>query len=94
VAVYFHCGERIQDAVQILFPKELKLESVPKKDVIVLPKMAGYSVASEIQPNAIVMRRAFDLSITFIQPADYSDARTFYNKFSVDDQQPVVLTRE
>jgi predicted RNA-binding protein YlqC (UPF0109 family) len=93
VAVYFHCGERVQDAVQIVFPRELKLESAPKKDSIILPQMAGYSVASEIHPNAIVMRRALDRAATYILVKEYSDARTFYSKLSVDDQQPVVLTR-
>lgn len=92
IPIYFSYGERIIDAVRVKFPADLKLESVPKEDSFSIKAGAAYHDKPDAQATFILMRRTYDLGAPYFLPAEYSDVRDFYNKISIDDQQPIVFT--
>jgi len=91
IAVYFEHGGRTIDAMRVKFPDDIQPESVPKEDNLAMENLAAYHVRPEVQGNAVLMRRTYDLGTAFFLPKEYNDVRTFYGKLATDDQQPLVL---
>jgi transglutaminase-like putative cysteine protease len=92
IPIYFNYGERTIDAVRIKFPSDLKIESVPKEDSFSIKAGAAYHDKPDAQATYLLIRRTYDLGAPYFLPAEYGEVRDFYNKISVDDQQPIVFT--
>jgi len=93
ITIYFDYGERVIDAVRYKYPAGMTLESAPKSDEFMLLKLAAYHSTSNLQTNAVTMRRTYDLGTVFFAPAEYKEVREFYNKMAADDQEPLVLMK-
>lgn len=93
VPIYFDHAGRVADAVRYKFPADFQVESAPKDESLMLEQVASYRTSSEAQGNAILMRRDNDLGIFIFMPKEYGDVKTFYDKMSEDDQEPVILLR-
>jgi hypothetical protein len=91
VAVDFHYPYWTQDAVRIMLPASIKVESSPASDKIMFQSFAGYSLTSTTNANSITMRREFVLGEVLFFQKEYADLRTFYNKFETKDQESIVL---
>jgi len=92
VPIDFHYPYITQDAVRITYPAAIKVESSPAPDKFQFQSFAAYSLSSISSGNSITMRRDFLLGEPIYLTKEYSDLRTFYNKFETKDQESIVLT--
>ncbi|HXB62503.1 MAG TPA: hypothetical protein VNU94_06600 [Acidobacteriaceae bacterium] len=92
-SIYFHYALRTVDAVRIKFPPELQVESVPMYDTFMMQNEAAYRDSSQVQDNAVLIRRTYDLGTFIFSPKEYGDVKAFYDKMSTDDQQPLILLK-
>ncbi len=91
VAVYFHYGHTVQDAVRINFPKGFEIESVPVDSKLQLSTFAAYRLTTEPSPNSLTTRRTYGLGEVIFRAKEYPELRTFYSDMEAKDQQSVVL---
>jgi hypothetical protein len=91
VPVDFHYPYWTQDAVRIVFPASIKVESSPVSDKIMFQSFAGYSLTSTTNANSITVRRDFVLGEVLFLQKEYPDLRAFFNKFETKDQESIVL---
>lgn len=91
LAVYFDYASMVQDAVRIVFPQNLKAESIPAVYKEQYEKFAVYSLTNEQKPDAVIIRRDLSLGGFFFEKNDYPALRTFYGKVEGKDQEKLVL---
>jgi hypothetical protein len=91
IPVYFDYAGRVADAVRMKYPTGFQVESAPKEDTVMLQKLASYHESLQMQNNAVLMRRTYDLGTSMFLQKEYGDVRTFFEKMLADDQQPLVL---
>ena len=82
-----------QDAVRLVLPTGMVVESSPTAASNELKGSAAYSLQVATAPNSITIRRNLTLGKTFVGIETYNDLRDFYGKYEAKDQESVVLTR-
>ncbi len=94
VAVYFHYGHTVQDAVRINFPKGFTVESVPIDSKLMFRTFAGYQLSTVPSGTSFTTRRSYGLGEVIFKATEYPELRTFYSDMEGKDQQSVVLKIE
>jgi hypothetical protein len=92
IPVYFDYPYAKQDAVRVIFPASLKVESMPTSDKVQLRNLALYEMTTESTPTSVTVRRNYTLGEIIFLPKEYSELRSFYSKMETEDQGTVVLT--
>jgi hypothetical protein len=90
--IYFNHSGRTVDAMRVKLPAELQVASAPKDDSFALRKLATYHTIPDVKPGVVVMRRSYTLGTAFFSVTEYGDVKSFYDKVSADDQQPLVFS--
>lgn len=91
IPVYFDYASVSQDAVRVIFPASLKIESIPPSDKFMLHSLAGYDISTASAPTSVTVRRNYSLGTIIFLAKDYPDLRSFYSKMETDNQGSVVL---
>jgi len=91
IAVYFNYADITQDAMRIVYPASLTLESQPEKADFLYTHTAEYNMSSKTSTNSLTMFRNFIRAEIIFLPKEYPDLRAFFNKFETKDQEPIVL---
>ncbi len=91
IPVYFEYPESVLDAVRVMFPASLAVESIPATQQLQLEKVAAYGINSESNATGVVIHRNFLLGDILFTPQQFPDLRAFYNKAETRDQEPIVL---
>jgi hypothetical protein len=89
--VYFDYANSQLDAVRVTFPASMSLESVPAAEQLPFQKSALYSLKADSGANSITVHRNLLMGEMLFTLDQYSELRTFYNKFETKDQEPFVL---
>jgi len=92
IPVYFEYNHMVQDAVRVLLPASLKIESLPTADKQQFRQSALYNLTTESTPNSVTVRRNLALAEILFMPQEYPELRAFYSKFETKDQENIVLT--
>lgn len=90
-AVYFDYASFTQDAMRIVFPSSLTLESMPSEEKIPFQKMAFYQIKGQTTPTSVIVRRDYAMGDIIVPVEQYKDLREFYGKFETRDQENVIL---
>jgi hypothetical protein len=91
LAIYFHYGEMVQDAMRINLPKNISLEAVPASSNLSIKGSALYTMAITPTATNVTTRRTFACNELLVPTAEYAGLRTFYSQFEAKDQESIVL---
>ena len=90
--VDLHYASITQDAVRIVLPETLVVESAPAPGKAQIPSIAAFSTSSKSTPTSITLYRDFTMGKIIFPTDKYTDLRTFYNELEAKDQETLVLT--
>jgi len=91
--VDMHYPSQTQDAVRLIYPDSLAVESAPTPAQTQMTGAAAFDVTTKTAPNSITIYRNVTVGKTMFGAANYSDLRDFYSKLEAKDQETLVLTR-
>jgi transglutaminase-like putative cysteine protease len=89
--IWFEYANTVLDGVQVTYPRNMAVESVPVSEQLQLQKFAVYALKTDSTPSRFTVHREFDLGTILYKVEEYPDLRAFYGKFETKDQEPVVL---
>jgi hypothetical protein len=90
--IYFNYSGRTSDAMRVKLPAEIQVQSAPREDSFALRKLAVYHSIPDVKPGVVVMRRNYTLGTAYFSVGEYGDVKSFYDKVSADDLQPLVFS--
>jgi len=92
-SVDMHFAQVIRDEVTYTLPASFSVESLPPDAVIPWASHAAFATKSKADKQTVQMTRSLAEAFTFLDPKDYPELRSFYQKAATTDQQPLVLVR-
>ena len=88
--LYFHYPRREDDEVKLTLPPKYAAGSHPPPQSL----NAGafkYDMTVEDHGSELTMKRSMIIDATFIDPAQYSGVRMFFNAATLADQRPLLI---
>jgi hypothetical protein len=83
----------IQDDVTYHLPAGFSLENAPASTDASWPNRAVLRISSKKTEDSVEVVRTLVYNFALLEPKEYSDLHSFYQKVATADQQPLVLTR-
>lgn len=81
-----------QEQITYALPPGYTLVQVPQEEHLRWNENAAYELRSKVDGNSVTNARILARGFTLLDPKDYGDLRSFYQKVVAADQQPLVLT--
>jgi len=91
--VYLHYGSREQDAIRIALPANMHWEAQPKAQEASI-KGAQYKTSSELDGNALTVRRTLDVGQLIYRPEEYPELHDFFAKVAAGDGEQSVIAMQ
>jgi hypothetical protein len=83
----------IQDDVTYHLPAGFSFENAPASTDASWPNRAVLRISSKKTEDSVEVVRTLVYNFALLEPKEYSDLHSFYQKVATADQQPLVLTR-
>lgn len=81
-----------QEQITYVLPPGYTLMKIPQEEHLRWDENAAYEVRSKVEGSTVTNARILARGFTLLDPKEYEDLRSFYQKVIAADQQPMVMT--